>query len=45
MANVQNLFRQFAVPVFLPFVVGQHADDSGSAKANQTYLQFGHVYS
>jgi hypothetical protein len=45
MMIVQDLLRQLAVSVFLPFVIGCHADNGGNTQANQTSLQFSHVYS
>jgi hypothetical protein len=42
---VQQLLGQFAMLVFLPFVVGQYAKHGRATEADQTHLQVGHVHS
>ena len=45
LTSAQQFLGKFAMLVFLPFVVGQHADDRGATEADQTHLQVGHFHS
>jgi predicted Na+-dependent transporter len=45
LTSAQQFLGKFAMLVFLPLVVGQHADDRGATEADQTHLQVCHVHS
>jgi len=41
--RLEQRLGQFALAVFLPFVVGEHTDHRHRAQANQSHLEFGHL--